>query len=72
MALIRMRVQKTFPLIEHQLFQDGFVLGVQELIEIFDEELLCVLQTFPGLGRFDDEGAVRSHGCISLVGVVFH
>ena len=34
-------------------------------------ECNCALQALPRLGRFGDEGAVRSHGCIPFLLFVF-
>jgi len=72
-ALVGMAAQKLLALMKHELVDDRPILFLQVLIQILIKELrIGGLQSFPRFGRFDNEGAVRSHGCISYFGVCFH
>src|SRR6516162_11335220 len=67
MALIRMRLQKSLPLLQHQHVQKPAVVLFHLLFQISKEKLLCSLQSFPTLLSLYHEGFACSHLGVSSI-----
>src|SRR5438105_13103124 len=61
MALIRMRLQKALPLLQHQHVQKTTMVLFHLLFQISKEKLLCSLQSLPTLLSLYHEGFACSH-----------
>src|SRR5437773_10681438 len=61
MALIRMRLQKALPLLQHQHVRKTTMVLFHLLFQISKEKLLCSLQSLPTLLSLYHEGFACSH-----------
>src|SRR5947208_9870786 len=61
MALIRVRLQKALPLLQHQHVQKTTMVLFHLLFQISKEKLLCSLQSLPTLLSLYHEGFACSH-----------